>query len=169
MSTQAKRSGLVRTGKAMRQWMLVCVIVTLLLVGASSAAVAGRDIGQVEPQAGAWHTWVLESGSQLRPSGPPSGRETQREIAELKKLATHRYEAAMDRIAYWNTGAPVYRWNDMALQEIMQRSMNVITGGRLWLCSTRPSLTPPSPPGTRNMFTTGRGRLCSTGRSNRLS
>ena len=130
MSTQAKRSGLVRTGKAMHQWMLVCVIVTLLLVGASSAAVAGRDIGQVEPQAGAWHTWVLESGSQLRPSGPPSGRETQREIAELKKLATHRDEAAMDRIAYWNTGAPVYRWNDMALQEIMQRSMNVITGGR---------------------------------------
>jgi membrane-associated phospholipid phosphatase len=129
MLTQAKGMRQI-----VRRLIVAWTIVSLLLVGSAGAAGAsggdGHGDGNIEPQAGTWHTWLLTSGSQLRPAAPPSVAQTQVEIKELKQLAQQRDEAALDRIAYWNTGAPVYRWNDLALQEIMGRSMNVITGGR---------------------------------------
>ena len=62
MSMQAKRmSQIVRRGS------LSVTVVALLLPSAAGAAGAGHGDGQVEPQAGTWHTWLLASGSQLRP------------------------------------------------------------------------------------------------------
>ena len=62
-------------------FLTVCVALTLLvgtaIPGARSvtarsrqgANTAQRASSQIEPQAGTWHTWVLQSGSQLRLSG----------------------------------------------------------------------------------------------------
>jgi hypothetical protein len=87
-------------------------------------------VGQLEPNAGDWHTWVLESGSQLRPPAPPGKRQTQIEIRELKELAKQRGEAALNQTAYWNTGAPAYRWNGIAIHEVLSRNQGSIFGGR---------------------------------------
>src|SRR5262249_16382444 len=73
--------------------------------------------GLVEPGAGAWKTWVLSSGSHLRISAPPGWVQTSGEIELLKMLSSSRSPATLDRISYWDTGAPGQRWNEIALTQ----------------------------------------------------
>jgi membrane-associated phospholipid phosphatase len=70
--------------------------------------------GEVEPDAGTWRTWVLNAGSQLQ-LGPPPDSAT--EIAEVRALVDQRNAQTMDLIAYWDTGAPATRWNEIAIAQ----------------------------------------------------
>src|SRR5438874_2598762 len=71
----------------------------------------------VEPGAGAWRTWVLSSGRELRIPDPPGWTQTSAEIETLRMLAGKRDATALDRISYWDTGAPGQRWNEIALSQ----------------------------------------------------
>lgn len=110
-------------------------LVVVLIAGIAGAilypapAMASSD-DMIEPQAGDWRTWVLEDGSQLRPPAPPNKQDTKAEIKELKELAEQRDQAALDQIAYWNTGASAYRWNEIALEEALGANMNSMAAGR---------------------------------------
>lgn len=70
----------------------------------------------IEPTAGSWSTWVLGSGSELRLGSPPDEAATQAEIAQLQDLAARRDAAMLDRISYWDAGAPSYRWTERAVK-----------------------------------------------------
>src|SRR5262245_685128 len=72
-------------------------------VGATDAAVTATPM---EPNAGAWKTWLLSAGDQFRPAPPPDAAATKTELAKLKDLATTRDAEALDHIAYWDAGAP---------------------------------------------------------------
>jgi membrane-associated phospholipid phosphatase len=86
----------------------------VLSAGAGPAPGASRPlVAQVEPGAGAWPTWLLGSGADLRLPPPPDRAATTAEIAELEALAAQRDAAALDRISFWDAGAPAYRWNDL--------------------------------------------------------
>jgi hypothetical protein len=54
----------------------------------------------IEPEAGAWKTWLLTSGDQLRPEAPPDETATQDELTQLQGMVTDRDAAVMDRISY---------------------------------------------------------------------
>src|SRR5688500_17720445 len=81
----------------------------------SAHASACDRAGKVEPRAGRWQTWVLTSGSQLRLARPPGRDVAKAELRELKALARQRDAAALDQIAYCNTGGLAYRWNEIAV------------------------------------------------------
>ncbi len=85
---------------------------------------------QIEPEAGTWHTWVLHSGDALRLPAPPNNTVTRKEIGELKALVGKRDDQTLDRIAFWNTGAPVYRWNEILINETLERNASTLVGGR---------------------------------------
>ena len=85
---------------------------------------------QTEPGAGAWQTWVLESGSQFRPDAPPDEAATAAEIAELMDMAAARDEADLLQIVHWNAGPPAYRWNQIALEALNQRGVPAPVGLR---------------------------------------
>jgi PAP2 superfamily len=74
----------------------------------------------VEPGAAAWRTWVLAAGSELRPAAPPDQSAMQAELDQLHALESQRDSAALDRVSYWDTGDPAYRWNEMALSRFAQ-------------------------------------------------
>ena len=74
-----------------------------------SRAAQVEDVGPIEPTAGAWKTWILGSGAQLRLPPPP---DASADMAELQAAIDQR---DVDRIAYWTTAAPAYRWNEIAL------------------------------------------------------
>jgi membrane-associated phospholipid phosphatase len=78
---------------------------------------------QVEPGAGAWPTWTIASGSQLRLPPPPDRAATTAEIAELEALAAQRDGAALDRVSYWDAGAPGYRWNELAIKHTQSKGV----------------------------------------------
>jgi len=90
---------------------------------ATREAAAGAQparVGQLEPNAGGWTTWLLDSGSELRPSPPPDSRGTRLEIEALHELAGRRDESGLDQVSYWDTGSPGYRWNEIAIAQALK-------------------------------------------------
>ena len=81
---------------------------------AAPAPPANGTAGQLEPGAGGWQPWVLASGSEVQPPPPPGEAAARAELAELRALAARRDAAALDEVAYWDAGAPGYRWNELA-------------------------------------------------------
>jgi membrane-associated phospholipid phosphatase len=77
----------------------------------------------IEPQAGTWQTWVLTSGAQFRLPPPPDQPTSAGEIAQLKSLATQRDDAARAKIAFWDSGAPGYRWDAVARDELVKHGV----------------------------------------------
>jgi len=108
---------------------------TLLGCAASPTGVPPRSIGpgvseQVEPLAGRWKTWILTTGSQLRLPPPPDQAATAAELQELRTLATRRDAAALDRIGFWDSGAPGYRWNGILADELSRHNLAGATTSR---------------------------------------
>ncbi len=85
------------------------------------AQAAGTE--QIEPSAGNWKTWLLGSGSQMRLPAPPSDATTKDEIARLQTMAGQRDAKALDRVAYWDSGAPGYRWNEIAMAQAIKEGI----------------------------------------------
>jgi membrane-associated phospholipid phosphatase len=71
---------------------------------------------QVEPNAGQWKTWVIASGGALRLPAPPDADGTAAEIQWIKDCAAKRNPATLAQIHFWDSGAPGYRWMQLAEQ-----------------------------------------------------
>ncbi|HEY3348721.1 MAG TPA: phosphatase PAP2 family protein [Thermoanaerobaculia bacterium] len=89
----------------------------ILVVAALSAEVRGdgwgRYAAQIEPTAGTWRTWVISSGKDYRAPAPPGFTDTQAELNTLAGLVSHNDAQTLQRIAFWDAGAPSYRWIDL--------------------------------------------------------
>jgi membrane-associated phospholipid phosphatase len=93
-----------------------------------SWAICGRPgRSQIEPRAGRWKTWVITSGSQFRLPPPPHGSAQVAEVRNLITRAGQRDAAALDAISFWDAGPPGYRWNEIAINQLVR---NNITGPR---------------------------------------
>jgi len=64
-----------------------------------------------EPGAGGWRTWFVQRGSDLRLPPPP---DSVAELSVVRGMLSNVDDAARDTIAYWDAGAPPYRWNAIA-------------------------------------------------------
>jgi membrane-associated phospholipid phosphatase len=91
-----------------------CFFLVVLLLAACMPAPASPP---VEPGAGSWPTWVVTDVAALRPAAPPDSTATQAELQEVQALVAGRDEAALQQIAYWDGGAPSYRWIDIAFAQ----------------------------------------------------
>jgi len=80
---------------------------------------------QIEPRAGMWRTWVLTSGRQIRVPTPPDAAATAAEIKQLQAIISQRNAAALDQIAFWDTGAPAYRWNEITISTALKSNLPV--------------------------------------------
>jgi membrane-associated phospholipid phosphatase len=65
---------------------------------------------QLEPEAGKWKTWFINSGKDYRLTAPPSYKQ---EIYEIIKIQKALDSTSIQAIAFWNAGAPGYRWQEM--------------------------------------------------------
>ena len=104
------------------------LLITLLL--AAVPAAQAEETGSAVPQAGTWKTWVIASGAQLRVPPPPDRAATEKELDELVRLAAARDRAAYDRVAYWDTGSPSYRWSEIAVAEHLKNGSNWLVAAR---------------------------------------
>ena len=86
-----------------------------------------RPGSQIEPQAGRWKTWVLNSGSQFRLPPPPDGLAQEIEIRSLITRAGRRDDTTLDAISFWDSGPPGYRWNEIATNSCSQKQPNRAT------------------------------------------
>ena len=68
---------------------------------------------QTEPSAGSWKTWFITSGKDYRLPAPVSFKD---EIAQVLSIQKHLDPAGLQKIRYWNEGAPGYHWQNMIMQ-----------------------------------------------------
>ncbi|MBD0272753.1 MAG: phosphatase PAP2 family protein [Acetobacteraceae bacterium] len=105
----------------------------LLLLG-STLAFPGT--GWAQPRQGAtaypesWPTWVLASTSQFRLPPPPDAAATRAELGQLRAMAALRDAETLERVAWWNSAAPSYRWNEIALAEALRAGVPVNLASR---------------------------------------
>src|SRR5437870_5654418 len=95
---------------------IVCIAIALPIAAAArddDDHRRGERSRQIEPDAGQWRTWVISSGKDLRVAPPPRARDTRAELKTLVELTRHRTASDESQIAFWNAGAPAYRWLDM--------------------------------------------------------
>ena len=71
---------------------------------------------QTEPQAGQWKTWVISSGGAFRLPAPPNAAQTAVESQWVKECAAARTPAVLAQVRFWDSGAPGYRWMQLAQQ-----------------------------------------------------
>jgi len=109
--------------------MRVITWAVMLLVGAMLPAQA-QQAGPAGPQAGSWKTWVIASGHEFRVPPPPDNAATEKELDELVRMAATRDRAALDGVAYWDTGAPSYRWSEIAVAEHLKNGMSWLIAAR---------------------------------------
>jgi len=102
----------------------------VLLAAAVLPAQAAEETAMVEPLAGGWKTWIIPSGSQFRVPPPPDRAATEKELSELIQIASTRNRAALDKIGYWDTGAPSYRWSEIAVAEHLRDGVNWLIAAR---------------------------------------
>lgn len=91
-----------------------------------SAVAAWPLAAQIEPGAGAWKTWVLARGAEIRLAPPPGAAETAAEIALLKAYITDSQASPerMKQVRYWSAGSPSYRWVEIALNQIQNKGLS---------------------------------------------
>jgi membrane-associated phospholipid phosphatase len=51
-------------------------------------------------------------------------------LDELARMAATRDRAVLDRVAYWDTGAPSYRWSEIAVAEHLKNGLNWLVAAR---------------------------------------
>src|SRR5262245_9283234 len=113
------RRTLLRLGAA-----AAATLSTAALPSAGQAWTAGSR-GPIEPAAGAWRTWFLPGGSHLRLLAPPDAAG---EIAQVRGMVGRVDPARLDRIAYWDAGAPPYRWNELAIDLYFRNAFGPFPG-----------------------------------------
>jgi membrane-associated phospholipid phosphatase len=102
-----------------RRILSVFTLSLTLLAG----CIAPTSSQPIEPNAGSWQTWVVTDVAAVRPPAPPDQVTTQQELAELKALAVQRDPQTLDRIAYWDAGAPNYRWLEITFAQMQKKPM----------------------------------------------
>jgi membrane-associated phospholipid phosphatase len=76
------------------------------------------------PLAGTWKTWVLSSGSELRP-GPPPAYDSPQMAAEMQELRDYkRTPQSNSEASFWEYGAGgghlYWYWNDILARKVLE-------------------------------------------------
>ena len=82
-----------------------------------------RESRGIEPGAGRWKTWAISSVDAYRLPAPPDRKTTAAEIQQLKVFSSQRDAAARQQVAFWDAGAPSYRWVEIALNQLQTKPM----------------------------------------------
>lgn len=102
----------------------------VLLTASVLPAQAVEQTAMVEPQAGTWKTWIIASGRQFRVPPPPNQAASEKELQELMQMVGARDRAALDHVGYWDTGAPSYRWSEIAVAEHLKDGVSWLIAAR---------------------------------------
>ena len=97
----------------MRPLGIVSLVAGLALV-ASTTATAQDPASSPVPRN---QSWLASSPSETKSVAPADAKG---ELAELKAIVARRTERDLARLRWWDTGGPTYRWNELALEAMLE-------------------------------------------------
>jgi membrane-associated phospholipid phosphatase len=107
----------------MKRLMTLHTFFVLMLV---LSARAQDGVGQIEPNAGSWKTWVISSGKDFRVPPPPDSAATINEVAFLKAFSQQKDPRIAEQVRFWNAGPPSYRWLDVVTNRLLDPTQTPI-------------------------------------------
>jgi len=96
------------------RWMFLSGLIAICMFSLSGVF-AQSDMEMLEPDAGSWPTFMIESAESYRLDAPGDDAA---EIAELKAMLDMVDEDMRAQVQYWTVGAPGYRWNEFAKDQM---------------------------------------------------
>lgn len=91
----------------------ICLLVSTLI---APAALAGDKARGLTPHA---ETWLAPSLADYKVPAPAKHAEA--ELDDVRKAVAARSAADAERIRWWDTGGPAYRWNEIAVGEMQDQ------------------------------------------------
>jgi membrane-associated phospholipid phosphatase len=91
----------------------------------------------IEPLAGTWKTWFMQSGDQFRPAAPPAfgSPEWQRAADEVVEVKASLTQEQLDTAWYWATGpqssTPAGHWEIIAMDLAEHHGLSAATTARM--------------------------------------
>ena len=120
-----KRKGIMSNHRGRFLALYVSLGLATLIASAGSHAAASPQPAPIEPNAGTWPTWLLASGSELRPPAAPDEAATLAELPAVQALAAQR-DHASTRLALMAIAAA-----DSAPAEVITWARGLATSGPL--------------------------------------
>jgi hypothetical protein len=87
----------------------------------------------MEPLAGSWKTWQLESGSQFRLSAPitdPNDANFAKQLEEVRNMPSSLTTLQVEKVKFWNFDVPALLWDDILRQTIKDKRAAITTSGQ---------------------------------------
>jgi membrane-associated phospholipid phosphatase len=72
--------------------------------------------------------WLVKSWGELNSPAPPASARN--ELNELKAIAAKRTADDISRIRWWAVGGPAYRWNEIAIDELVENFVTLPLAAR---------------------------------------
>ncbi len=100
------------------------IVVAVSLLAASTALSAERPGAPVPRSEG----WLVKSFDELKGPAPPTNARD--ELAELKVIMAKRTASDVERAHWWSVGGPAYRWNEIAIDELLDNFVTLPLAAR---------------------------------------
>jgi membrane-associated phospholipid phosphatase len=92
---------------------------------ATTGVVQASEIPALQPTAEAW---LAKSAADL--GLPSSSAPAASELSEVRALVNQRSAADVERILWWDVGGPAYRWNEIAIDEMLSNFVSSLPASR---------------------------------------
>jgi membrane-associated phospholipid phosphatase len=103
-------------------------LATFLAAAACLTAVAASVAAQPAAPLPRPEGWLVKSFSEFRSAAPPAIARD--ELDEMKAMIAKRTAADVERIHWWSIGGPVYRWNEIAIEEFLDNFVTLPLAAR---------------------------------------
>jgi membrane-associated phospholipid phosphatase len=103
---------------------LAGLLVATSLATASAADLAGRTAAPVPSP----DPWLVEAASDFEVQALETDATS--ELAEVRALVGARSPADTERILWWDVGGPAYRWNEIAVDAMLDGFVTSLAAGR---------------------------------------
>lgn len=107
----------------MRILGLGSLLAAMLAIAAEPARSAGSTTSAAREQG-----WLIGSAAELQAAPPPA--DSAGELHGLKAVLAKRSAADMDSIAWWDAGGPAYRWNEIAIETMLEQFVTLPLAAR---------------------------------------
>ena len=104
---------------------LIGFLVVVASVSVTSVVQASDTSATLQPRPGGW---LVNSASDIDLPPPPASDES--EINKVRELVRQRSAADVDRIHWWDAGGPAYRWNEIAIETMLEEFVTSLPASR---------------------------------------
>ncbi|MCB9459681.1 MAG: phosphatase PAP2 family protein [Anaerolineaceae bacterium] len=110
-----------------RRWMFLPGLLAMLVLSLSGVF-AQSDMEMLEPDAGAWPTFMIDSVEAYRLEAPGDDAA---EIEDVKALLVEVDDDMRAQVQYWTVGATGYRWNEFIKDQMFFGGVGVPVANRV--------------------------------------